>query len=653
MRKKTFYITTAIDYPNSLPHIGHAFEKIVADTLARWKRLNGYDVFFLTGTDEHGQKLATAAAEKGMTPQEFVNEMARHFFALCEKLSISYDDFIRTSQERHKAVARDVFTTVQKRGEIYKGYYEGHYCMPCETFFTEKDLVDSNCPKCKRSVTWLKEDAYFFAMGKYKQKIIEHIEKNPHFIVPESRKNEILSRLRNEELKDLCVSRSGITWGIPLPTNMKHVIYVWFDALVNYISALDYPGEKFVRYWPAHHVIGKDILWFHTVIWPAILSAAGIALPWQVYVHGFINDEHGDKMSKSKGNVVEPLAIIEKYSADALRYYFLRTIPAGQDGNFSEKELVIRYNTELANDLGNLLLRATALIEKNFNGEVPKAKPIHLFDVKQLCKDMDAAMNQYAYNSALEKLWAIIHLTNKYVNESEPWKHSKEEQAVILYTVLDALRIFSILTESFIPTAAKQLRKALGLPDKLKIKDCVWGKTKEKTKIRHIVLFEKKEFVEQKTFPLALKVGRIHEVSPHPNADKLYVLKVTMGGVMGTEIQLVAGLRQHFTPEQLQGKTIIVVSNLKQATLRGMQSQGMLLAADDGKHIVPLTCNANPGDDIEVEGFAHSHQQITYDEFSKIKLSIKGTHVLFDTKELRVKGKPVTVSGVDEIAVIR
>ncbi len=649
MRKKTFYITTAIDYPNSLPHIGHAFEKIVADTLARWKRLMGYDSYFLTGTDEHGQKLATAAAERGMTPQEFVNDMSRHFLVLCERLSISYDDFIRTSQERHKVVALDIFSRVLKKGEIYKGYYEGHYCMPCETFFTEKDLANGNCPKCNRAVTWLKEDAYFFAMGKYKQKILEHIEKNPHFIVPESRRNEILSRLRNEELRDLCVSRSGITWGIPMPSDAKHVIYVWFDALVNYISALDYPGEKFVRYWPAHHVIGKDILWFHTVIWPAILFAAGIPLPWQVYVHGFINDEHGDKMSKSKGNVVEPIALVDKYGPDAVRYYFLRTIPAGQDGNFSEKELVTRHNTELANELGNLLLRATTLVTKNFNGEVPKAKPVQLFDVKELCKEMDNAMNQFAFNVALERLWATIHTTNKYINENEPWKKSKEEQAVILYTVLDALRIISMLAEPFIPNASWQLRKALGLKDKPMIKNCSWGKTKAKTKVGHVVLFEKKEFAEQEIFPLALKIGKIKEVSPHPNADKLYVLKVDMG----KEIQLVAGLRQHYTPEQLSGMNIVVVSNLKPASLRGMQSNGMLLAADDGQHVVPLTCDALPGEDVAVEGYTNSHQQITYEEFLKVKLSIDKSHVFFDNKELHAKGKAVTVTGVKETALIR
>ncbi|MBI4440584.1 methionine--tRNA ligase [Candidatus Woesearchaeota archaeon] len=641
--KRTFYITTAIDYPNSYPHIGHAYEKVVADALARWKRLLGFDVFFLTGTDEHGQKLATAAEEKKLTPQEFVDEMARHFIQFADKLDISYDDFIRTSQHRHKVVATEIFSRVHKKGDIYKGFYEGHYCMPCETFYTEKDLVVGHCPKCKREVKWLKEDAYFFAMSKYKQRILEHIEKNITFIWPESRRNEILSRLQGEELRDLCVSRSGITWGIPLPIDKSHVIYVWFDALVNYISAIDYPGEKFVRYWPAHHVIGKDILWFHAVIWPAILLAAGIPVPRQIYVHGFINDEAGEKMSKSKGNVVDPIQLMDKYSADVLRYYLLRSTSAGQDGNFSEKDLVARNNTELANDLGNLLLRVCTLITKNW-GSVPKAKPVQLFDAAELVASMDEAMNRYEFNVALEKLWEAIHLVNKHLNETEPWKKSKDEQAVILYTAADALRIISILAEPFIPQAAAALRKTLGV-SKVTVKDCVWGKTKAKTTLGpQEILFHKREFAAARVFPLALVVGKITDVSPHPNADKLYLLKVDIG----RSIQLVAGLKPYYSAAQLLGRIIIVVSNLKPAMLRGVESQGMLLAADDGKHVIPLTCGAPPGSKVELDTFVVGDAQITYDEFAKIKLTVKDGHVLFDQQELHVHRKPVTVSGVDE-----
>lgn len=643
-RKKLFSITTAIDYPNSDPHLGHAFEKVTADAVARWKRLMGYDVFFLTGTDEHGQKLATAAQEKTLLPQQFVDIMAKQFIQFADKLSISYDDFIRTTEKRHKMVATEIFSRVYINGEIYKGYYEGHYCIPCETFFTEKDLVVGKCPKCKREVKWLKEEAYFFTLGKYRNKILSHIEKNPHFIVPESRRNEILSRLKHEELHDLCVSRSGITWGIPLPIDSKHVIYVWFDALLNYISALDYPGEKFVRYWPAHHVIGKDILWFHAVIWPAILFAAGIPLPRQIYVHGFINDEQGEKMSKSKGNVIDPIALINRYGADAVRYYLLRTVPAGQDGNFSEKDLIARNNADLANELGNLLLRAAALVDKYWKNEVPRARPVPLFNTKELITEIDHAMTAYEMNVALEKLWVCIHLTNKYTHEMEPWKKSGAEQAVILYTVLDALRIISMLASPFIPTAAEALQNTLGIKHN-SVKDCVWGKLKAKTKLGNPpILFRKYEFAAKKIFPLLLNVGKITEVTNHPNADKLYVLKVDRG----KDIQLVAGLRKYYSPEQLLGKTIVVVSNLKHALLRGVESQGMLLAADDGKHVVPLSCDAKPGAVVRVEGYETNEQELVYDDFTKIKLSVKNKHVLYEGKELRVDGMPITVSGIDE-----
>ncbi|MBW2999856.1 methionine--tRNA ligase, partial [Candidatus Woesearchaeota archaeon] len=337
MAKNTFYITTAIDYPNADPHMGHAYEKIVSDCYARWNRLKGKEVFFLTGLDEHGQKLQQAAENANYAPQDFVDEQSLKFKNFCKKLDISYDDFIRTTQKRHEIVAQTVFKKVHDKGDIYLGEYEGHYCVPCETFWTDAQLVEGNCPECRRPVTLLKEPSYFFKMGKYKKQLMDYIKKNPNFILPLTRKNEILSRLK-QELKDLSVSRCSFEWGIPTPIDKGHVIYVWFDALINYISALSYPDDdKFKRFWPANvHVIGKDILWFHTVIWPCMLFAAGIEPPKQVYVHGFINDEKGEKMSKSKGNVVDPLKIIEEYSSDVLRYYFLRSIPSGDDGNFSE-----------------------------------------------------------------------------------------------------------------------------------------------------------------------------------------------------------------------------------------------------------------------------------------------------------------------------
>ena len=369
-----FYVTTAIDYPNAKPHMGQAYEKVIADVMARLHRTRGDDVFFLTGMDEHGQKIENVAKKSGKTPQEFVDEMSVFFKDLCEKLNISNDDFIRTTEKRHAKVVTEIFKKVLDNEDIYKGYYEGLYCVSCEAFYTEKDAVDFLCPVHKTRLETVKEESYFFRLGKYRERLIKHIKENDKFILPEYRRNEILNRLQ-DDLKDLSVSRTNFSWGIPLPNDEKHIQYVWFDALLNYISALGYPGEKFEKYWPANvQNIGKDILWFHSVIWPAILMSCGIGLPNTIFAHGFVNF-CGEKLSKSRGICIDPIDMAGKYGADALRYYLMRDIPLGEDGDFSEEALVKRYNTELADSLGNLVNRVLVLTEKNFDGKVPERIP--------------------------------------------------------------------------------------------------------------------------------------------------------------------------------------------------------------------------------------------------------------------------------------
>jgi methionyl-tRNA synthetase len=630
MPDKTFYITTAIDYPNSNPHIGHAYEKIVADVLARWKRLNEFDVFFLTGTDENGQKLQEAAEAQHLKPQEFVDKMAGVFKKFAKHLNISNDHFVRTTDESHKKIASEIFKKVFDKGEIYKGTYEGWHCIPCETYYPEKDLVEGKCPKCGRSVKVLKEEAYFFKLSKYKIRILKYIKKNKKFIYPESRMNEIVQRLESEDLRDLCVSRSGIKWGIPLPNDPNHVIYVWFDALINYYSGL---GDKVDTYWPADvHVIGKDILWFHTVIWPGMLFAADIKPPKQVYVHGFINDKNGEKMSKSKGNAVDPTEIIDRYGADVLKYYFLRSISAGQDGNFSEEDLVERYNTELANEWGNLVSRSAVLVEKFFEGKVPKAKPDILFNCKTIIKTLNLQMDKFEYNQALEEIWRNIKSINKYINEKEPWKiESKKQLSKVIYTIIDGIRLMNILLQAFLPETAEKVRKCYNL-NKEGIDSFKWGLLAPETVItKGDILFPKREFSAKPVFKLNLKVGQIKEVKPHPNADKLYLMKVDIG----KEIQLVAGIRQWYKPEELLHRKIVVVSNLKPAKLRGEMSEGMLLAAESGGKLALLACDDLPGTPIGLEGHDNNPVQIEYEDFLSVKLEVRGKRVYYDSKILK------------------
>ena len=471
---ETYYVTTPIYYVNDVPHIGHAYTTLACDVIARYKRAKGYNVAFLTGTDEHGQKVETAAKANGETPLELADRVVKRFQALWEKLNISNTDFIRTTQERHKHTVQEQFKKLEAKGDIYLGEYEDWYCTPCETFWTETQLMDGNCPDCGRAPTKLKEESYFFRMSQYQEQLLKHIEENPDFIQPKSRRNEILSFVR-EGLRDLSISRTSFSWGIPAPGNEKHVIYVWFDALTNYISALGYPEDKdalFETFWPAVHVIGKDILRFHAVYWPTFLLAAGLPLPKTVFAHGWWTVE-GQKMSKSLRNVVEPNMLIDKYGVDAIRYFLLREVPFGLDGDFSHSSLISRINSDLANDIGNLVSRSTAMLGKYFSGQLPQPgtieqadqKMIDLFD-KQF-QTIDKHLNDMSFNKALMAIWELISAGNKYIDETAPWALAKdpdqrERLGTVMYTLLESIRLIALQVAPFMPETGERIMTILG-----------------------------------------------------------------------------------------------------------------------------------------------------------------------------------------------
>lgn len=618
MQKKPFYVTTPIYYPSDKLHIGHALTTTMADTLARYKKLQGHEVFFLTGSDEHGQKIERRAKEAGVSPLEFVDGIVASFKHLWKVLNIDYSDFIRTSEERHKKVVQALFKKIYDQGDIYKSEYEGWYCTPCETFFSQRQLNDGMCPDCGRPVELLKEESYFFRMSKYADRLVEYIESHPGFIQPVTRKNEMLMFIK-QGLDDLCISRTTFDWGIPVPIDEKHVIYVWFDALTNYISALGYGSDNplFEKFWPqAIHLVGKDIVRFHTIIWPIILMAAGIELPKTVFGHGWLLID-GGKMSKSKGNVVDPLVLIDQYGSDAIRYFLLREMPYGADGYYSEEALILRINTDLANDYGNLLSRTTSMLNKFCQGVIPEPGEAEPLDeelkviARELPKQVDQALEKFEFGAALAAIWKLINKANKYIEETAPWALAKDPIKLkrlhtVMYNLVEAIRISTIYISPFMPNTPAKVWNQLGLTNYPEAQTwesiLTWGQAPTGVKInRGEPIFprieEEKEEVK-KVEELAnlieiddfakveLRVAEVLAAKKVEKTDKLLELKVSLGE---EERTVVAGIALHYTPEELVGKKIVIVANLKPAKLRGITSQGMILAASQGDRLGILT----------------------------------------------------------------
>ncbi len=659
VRSLKYYITTPIFYPNASPHIGTAYTTVAADALARYQRMQGRDVFFLTGTDENAQKIVRTAEEKGVDPKTYVDGVVERFKSLWEELDISYDDFIRTTEERHHKVVQELFCRLHDQGDIYKSEYEGWYCTPCETFWPESKLVDGKCPNpdCGREVELLKEESYFFRLSKYQDRLLEHIRTHPDFIQPVSRRNEMI-RFIEGGLEDLCVSRTTFQWGIQVPFDPKHVVYVWLDALINYISALGYPdGEKYSRYWPADvHLMGKDIVRFHSVIWPIILMALGIELPKVVYGHGWFLSKEGGKISKSRGNVQDSFELISRYGSDAIRYFLLREMQVGTDGTYSEDSLVERLNSDLANDLGNFVSRSLAMIVKYREGKLPapgadtsleKELRILSHEVKGA---VEARMEALDPAGALENIWRLVARCNKYVDETAPWALAKqpdqrERLDTVLYTFAELIRILGILTAPFLPKLTPKLVKQLGSDESIiQWQECDhWNVLKPGTQVERgealfprvdLSQFEveennkekpgqtlaanfegsdakmdmeiKAENTEERVVEpikeeitiddfakIDLRVVKILKAEKVEKTDKLMKLEVDLGSEIRT---VVSGIAKHYVPEDLIGRHVVLVANLKPAKLRGIESKGMILAASEGEVLEVLSLdNPLPG----------------------------------------------------------
>ncbi len=644
MEKKPYYITTAIAYTSGKPHIGNTYEIVLTDAIARYRRAQGYDVFFQTGTDEHGQKIEEKAKEQGITPKEFVDGVAKTVRKTFDMMNTSYDYFIRTTDESHEKQVQKIFRKLYEQGDIYKSTYEGMYCTPCESFWTESQLVDGCCPDCGRPVKKAKEEAYFFRMQKYADRLMKHIEEHPEFIQPESRKNEMINNFLKPGLQDLCVSRTSFTWGIPVDFDPKHVIYVWIDALTNYITSLGYDadgnhGENFKKYWPVDvHIIGKDILRFHTIYWPIMLMALDVPLPKQVFGHPWLLVGDG-KMSKSKGNAIYADDLVHYFGVDAVRYFVLHEMPFAQDGTITWDLVVERINSDLANILGNLVSRTISMSNKYFGGLITNPCVKAEVDEELIAlaldtpKRVEKKMNELRVGDAIDEIFTLLRRTNKYIDETTPWVLGKEESqkdrlATVLYNLLESIRFAAVLLESYMPQTSEKILDALGTKQRtlesletfgnletggnvIKKMEILFARIDAEEFMKQLEADKEKEAKEEQAATVAepngkeeisiedfakmeLKVGTVVACEKHPKADRLLVEQIDLGGETR---QIVSGIAKFFTPEEMIGRKVIVVTNLKPVKLRGVESQGMILCAateDDAQLDLATICKDLP-----------------------------------------------------------